>query len=477
MRQFPLPPDAFAHGNNLHPDGLGRWLNVLANQSTERTETTVHAYADASNGNDANDGLGLATAKATIQAADLVLPLVLGAPCALHLRGTHTLTADAYLSSRMLLRNAKLLIDGGPDVSVVAPADGGVYTADIASTTSIGLSTAGWVAGAYRGYFVEVLTGPAAGQTRMIRQDQTATTITPARNFSVSPGVGATFRIVRPATRITAATAQTFGIVGNLGFGTVQLQRVTIDGNCYTQIRNNAASVWLSHVVLDAANSAAVVVNGCRGGGVQAVGGKADPITFVADSANTQPSVGIGIRGADGMRVLDSVVRLSSSYVAHWQMNNSQGSALAGTGLTRITTWDCQAPDAISNPFLASTSGYAPTKISGSAGDGLLAKASSLSVSGAVDFSDNAGHGIQLVSAFMQCISTRPTGTGNAKAGCYARQCSNILLTTGQTPTLTGAVGELAVSDPAAQESTWAAITGGTSVAVLAQMTTAMVGT
>lgn len=477
MRSFPLADSTFLHGANLTPGGLGRWLNMLAEQSADQTNATlhVHVHVHGTAGNDANDGLSAENAKATIAAADLLLPVVLGANCAMHLRGVNTLTSSVFLLSRTLMRNVSLVIDGGPDVDVVAPVGGGVYTADIASTTSIGASTAGWTAGAYNGYFVEILTGPAAGQTRMIRQDHTTTTITPTRNYSVSPGAGATFRIVKPATRITAASALNFGIVGNDGYGFVRLQRVTIDDNCYTQIRANFAAVFLSHVVIDAPNAAAVVINGCRGSSTQAVGEKMDPTTFVSDSGNTKPSVGLGVRGADGVRVLDSVVRFSSSYLSHLQISNSQGAVLAGSGVRRITAWNTQSPDQASNPFLASSSGYAATKISGSASDGLLAIGSELTISGAVDFSDNAGHGIQSIRSLVQFVSTRPTGSNNAKAGVYARQGTSLLLAAGQTPTINGNGIDLAVDSPTIQASTWAAIIAGTPVASTAQVTTAMV--
>lgn len=465
----------FARGANLHPEGLGRWLNMLAAQTAERTDVTVHAHVHGTAGHDANDGLSAEAPKATIRAGDELIPLVLGATCVLNLRGVNTLTESTFLSSRTLLRNVSLIIDGGPEVEVMAPVGGGVYTADIASTTSIGLSTAGWTPGALAGYFIEILTGPAVGQTRMIRQDHTATTITPSRNFSVSPGAGATFRVVRPATRITAATAQNFGIVGNTGYGVVRLQRVTIDANCYTQIRGNFASVYLSHVVIDTPNAAGVVISGCRGGSIQGVEGKTDPVSFVADSGNTKPSVGLSVRGSDGVRVADSVVRFSGSYLSHLQISNSQGGILSGTGLKRITAWNTQSADQSSNPFLASSSGYAVTKISGSAGDGLLATGSKLVISGAVDFSDNVGHGIHSVRSLIQFISTRPTGAGNLKAGVYARQGTSLMLAAGQAPTITGNSIELAVDSPTVQASTWAAIIAGTPVASLAQITTAMV--
>jgi hypothetical protein len=475
MLGFPLPRDAFAHGANLHPDGLGRWLDALASQAVERTDRVVNAYQDADAGDDANDGLSAETPKKTIQEAERIVPIVLDASCVLHLRGVTTLTADAVLSSRVLLRGAKFLIDGGPDVEVMAPIGGGVYTADIASTSSIGSTTAGWVAGAHGGYLVKVLTGPAAGQTRMIRHDHTATTITPTRNFSVSPGAGAQFQVVRPATRITAVTALTWGIIGISGYGTVQLQRVTVDANAYTQLRNSAAAIYLSHVVFESGNSAAVVVNGCRGGSMQAVASLINPLTMVSESTNTFSSAGIGVRGADGIRVLDSVARFAGSYISHLQISNSQHSGFAGTAYKRITAWNCQASDPTNNQFLFNSSGYATTLVKGSASDGLLATACALAISGACDFSDNAGHAISMLNSTLQLQGTRQTGTGNGKSGCYVRQGSALLLTAGQTPTLTGTVGDVASSSPTAQETTWTALAGGSSMAVLSQMSMATV--
>jgi hypothetical protein len=63
----------------------------------------------------------------------------------------------------------------------------GAFTADVASSSSIGLTTAGWSVDQWAGAWVEILTGPAAGQTRLVQANM-LTGIGATLAISGSPG-------------------------------------------------------------------------------------------------------------------------------------------------------------------------------------------------------------------------------------------------------------------------------------------------
>ena len=69
--------------------------------------------------------------------------------------------------------------------------------ADIHRVDAIGQTDAGWVLDAYAGYWVEVLDGPAKGQARLI-VGNTRDTVTLIRLWTVDPGRGAAFHVVKP---------------------------------------------------------------------------------------------------------------------------------------------------------------------------------------------------------------------------------------------------------------------------------------
>jgi hypothetical protein len=128
------------------------------------------------------------------------------------------------------------------------------------------------------------------------------------------------------------------------------------------------------------------------------------------------------------------------------------GSSASGTG-------DWLFPD---------SSGYATVSIDSSSGVGLLIKDSFVNIKdGSV--SDNASHGIEVLNSRVLLESVG--GSGNGGAGVYAHSGSIVHITDGSPPTLTGTVGDLAVSDPAVEESTWAAIDGGDPVQIAAEST------
>lgn len=317
------------------------------------TRAESHFYADGTSGDDAKDGLPAATPKKTLQAVFGLVPDIVKHNTCVHLSGIFDEPGDTYFTADVML-GKYLLIDGGSDVSVVADDGGSPWIADIASTTSIGLTTAGWVTDAYAGYYVEILSGVQSGQLVTI-QGNDATTLTPFKNFSSSPGVGAQFRIAKAVI----ARAPT---VFKMNYGARAL----------------SVKIW----------------------------GHADN------------------------------------------------------------------PSASGGSIIANSSGYATTKLGSAAvTSGLELNHSMLQIASG-DISNCTSHGIVCDNSRLH-LAGAVAGTGNAGAGVYAHSGSVVHIKDGAPPTLTGTVGDLAVSDPAAQESTWAAIDAGTPVAVLAEMTMA----
>jgi hypothetical protein len=115
------------------------------------------------------------------------------------------------------------------------------------------------------------------------------------------------------------------------------------------------------------------------------------------------------------------------------------------------------------------SSSHAVTEFSNASGVGILLDNTDLSlVAGSVD---NCGsHGIEAQRSVVRFTGAF-AGTGNTGAGVYAHSGSVVYITDGSPPTLTGAVGDFAVSNPNYQQSTWAAVDGGDPVQIAAEST------
>ena len=76
-----------------------------------------------------------------------------------------------------------------------------------------------------------------------------------------------------------------------------------------------------------------------------------------------------------------------------------------------------------------------------------------------VDISNCAEHGIELKGSTLDASTAAAlSGTGNVGAGVYLRSNSRINYVDGYVPTITGTVGDIAITDPTLQEKTWAEI-------------------
>ena len=177
--------------------------------------SNVDLYVSAANGNDANDGLTPATAKATLASAYTVAiflasTLLPRGLCVIHMgSGTYAWSPMPFPLT--------ILGDGAGQ-----PGDTGFTVVatgtSAAGTNATGLTLAAPVtANLYRGLTLEWTSGAASGHRLSIR-DNTTTVITPVEvagypTSTIDPGVGSNFSIVRTAVIFTTAAAELSGTV------------------------------------------------------------------------------------------------------------------------------------------------------------------------------------------------------------------------------------------------------------------------
>lgn len=248
-------------------------MTTLSPDFATATRKELHVYADGSSGDDDNDGLSVGSPKKTLQAVLDLIPDVIAHNTSMHLKGTFT---DQFiLVSRHIKQFARFIIDGGDDLTQLA----GVFTSTAPETDirHIGDSLLSLTPDQYKGYWIEVTSGPAAGEIRNIQQHD-ATTFTPCVRFSVDPGVGATFRVVRPTTTIQASVGVSFISIQLTGFSQyAYVQRLYFDG---CSLFSNDCSIGVTHIIQENITFPNVAF-WVRGGSQPAIwSGRNDPDTF-----------------------------------------------------------------------------------------------------------------------------------------------------------------------------------------------------
>jgi hypothetical protein len=430
--------------------------NVIPNMAT-CTTGVGHYYADGTSGNDANDGLTVGTPKKTLQAVFDLVPYLVKHNTCVHLAGTFT--SNTSTINRSTLGTVTLVIDGGTALTTVADSGGSPWTADIHTTATIGLTTAGWAVDAYAGYFVEIVDGACAGQHRLI-QGNTADTITPVRSFSTDPGT-CSFRVSRPST-----TLHNSSILMEQVVQAPFVQNVYCTGTSYLQYLGGDAQI--THVVM---NSSGTIWAGARL--FQSYAPRYNTTTFALELGTSYSNAGLSSVSTGKVSVYRACY---SSFIAAVIKTATCSSAsvfaaLQGSRFGSIALTAAAAMDTSSS--ITNTAGWANTRLGWSSPSiGISLVDSPLRIGSGVDISGSASHGIECNHSRLH-LDGAVTGTGNGGAGVYAHSGSVVHIKNGAPPTLTGTVGDLAVSDPALEESTWAAIDAGTPVAVLAEMTMA----
>jgi len=431
------------------------------------TTAELHVYANGTTGDDANDGLTALTPKLTLQAVFDLVPDVVKHNVAVHLSGTFSEFGQVQFN-KQIIDKVTVVIDGGVDLSVVADDGGSPWVADISSTSSLGLSTAGWVADAYAGYMLEVIDGPAAGQTRLVQSNST-TTITPVRNFSVDPGA-AQFRIVKPATVLTNTVGYGVLYIASSNFDTslgyMFLQNLTLSGT-KTEVFLRGASLrqYLSHIV-DETTTSGAYITASNAPNLTVSADRLNLSTFAQETDIGYSHAGLGHRNTSRAFMSASgrsFLSIQGSYITSLDLRSfsvmnfvNKGTRIVKISLSRVNAAIAKALTSFAN--IVNTSGYATTKIGGS-DVGILLVDSTLRIGSGVDISGCSSHGIEALHSRLD-LDGAVTGTGNGGAGVYAHSNSTVLIKNGSPPTLTGAVGDLS-TDGTTEATTWADVDAG----------------
>ena len=412
------------------------------------TTAVLHVYADSTTGNDANSGLLISAPKKTLAAVIDLVPYLINHNVAIHLSGTFTDPGQVFVE-KFVSKTNLLVIDGGSALTVFADNGGSPWTADTGSGAGAivgGSPTPSWTPDAYAGYICEIVTSPTpalVGQNRLI-QGNTATTITPCRNWSADT-TGSTFRISRPTTTITASGGSGGLIrIRNLGAGTMVAQNIYLTSAATFRVFGSAGNVVMSHMISTVASNSAFNVDSSSGI-TQASGTRYNSTTFALEVAATFSNAGIGQVNASGAvfwRACSGTQTFAQSYAVRlWAFKSSNFSINQGSRATNLALIGCQNNTYSSAPALppdidTSVPGYAITKFGGFPAAPAIVVASSSIGLGAVDIS-NGTHGIEAFD--NSCVRMEKVVTGsNAVSGVYAHDCANVSYKPGFKPILSG---------------------------------------
>ena len=428
-----------------------------------------HFYADGTSGDDANDGRTAGTPKKTLAAVFALIPEVIKHNTAIHLSGVFTNPGQNYFT-RVFLDFPTLVIDGGDSLVQVA----GPFTTTGASTTTLVVSGAGWTPDQYSGYVVEITSGAQSGKLVTV-QGHTTDTITPCKNWSSSPGVGETFRIVKPATELVGSTLSSLSLSGCSGFGYIRVQRLSLSGALmYLEVNSSTVLVYVGCLV-DLATYSKQSIRTNKTQTFAFVAGTLNPDTFAALSDNVAGvgviTDGVFLRETLGSSVQGSFVKridIQSGVIGAPYFAFARGARVNYANIADSRD-SLSGLDPATSASVENTSGYATTKFNNSSGVGLRLVNSNLSVKSG-DFSNNASHGIELVNSSIKMIGA-VVGTGNGGAGVYAHDNSIVTIKDGSPPTLTGTVGDCS-TDGTTERTTWAEVDADSPITDLYESTT-----
>lgn len=420
------------------------------------TQANLHLYADGTSGDDANDGLSAATPKKTLVAVLVPDVIPTGIWVFVHLSGVFAETAAFNMPAAG--GGGNLLVDGGTDRTAV---DANVYTATSTATTHLTDVGAPFTADQYVNLEVEILTGAAAGEHRAVQSNST-TAITPMKNFSVDPGVGATFRFVRPATTLNCVfkiNGPWNVVIQNLYWADKAMKVIAVP--CWVNISHCIIEALETVTIRDSFGFSLTNATYSAVDGSYISGGTAGYALLFRNVGSSLSISNIDCGSFKGV----GCSKAKFSRIWFQSYGFGYGSRIRGVG-SYVT--GCVSS---TYGFLVNSSGYATTKVNPATGVGIVFKGCDLEIDSG-DVSDCGSHGLEIQHSRID-FQGALAGTGNGGAGVYAHLGSALVIKNGTPPTITGAAGDLAVSNPAAQESTWAAIDGGAPVAVLAEMTMA----
>ena len=429
-----------------------------------QTDAELHVYADGDTGDDANNGLSVLTPKKTLQAVADLVPYLVNHDVAIHLAGTFT--DETMVLDNDVASGKYLVVEGEFDYTKVY----GTFTASGSSVSTLTVAGASWTIDAYKGYGVEILTGARAGDIRSIYSN-TADTITVNYDFNADPGA-ITFDIVEPATVINCPVV--YGGIKNycVGGGSVVIQNLKTENRARII---NQTDVLNSYIV-------GILGSGNTTGGYN--NSVANQLYYYAKLyivGTGWNDTGDYVLGCGHLGAVTSNIYISnveSVYIYFSVLNDfdiiSSGIfIITNSRLKNLNMYSCNnvssSPLSIANFNNFDALGR-DTIITGSTGSGIVMNGCSNITFDDITISDNTSHGIELISSSIKFLDIT-VGTGNGGAGVYAHSGSEVTITSGSAPTLTGTVGDIAISNPALEDATWADVDAGSDVAIAQEMT------
>lgn len=427
-----------------------------------KTTQSMQWYIDGTSGNDANDGLSAITPKKTWANLLTIIPNSIEHDSSINVSG---LLTDNLTFKRTVFAN--LYIDGGYDNKNILS---GPHTCDIASSTSIGLSSLALTTDQYEGYWIEIISGTGAGQRRRIFS-HTANTFVPGRNWNTVPVAGSSvFQIISPATGLDGAILLQSVGSGNIVVQNLFLQPNAVSANSFVVFFCENPVILQSCMSNSNATFAAIQARSSRQFSIN--GAYTNPSTFVSSTFSTH-FVGVsvistrrvlwsatGCGGIFGLSTRSGGISILSSPFTN--LGFATGARIRGPCILQ----NCTNLDA-SNPIFSVSSGYQVTQFDGVTGVGISLISVTTTMNGIV-VKNSTSHGIEIINSVIT-LTAAVTGTGNGStsgAGIYAHANSVLYTKAGAAPTIAGNAGiELAVDSPTVQQSTWAAIEAGTPVA------------
>jgi hypothetical protein len=353
-----------------------------------------------------------------------------------------------------LLTYPSLIIDGGSAISIVADNAGAPWVSDIHSTSTIGLTTWGKAIDQYAGYMVEITSGPAAGQQALIISN-TVTTITVQHFFTIDPGVGAGFRVVRPATTLSSTALSSYVSFSSNGRGYIYVQRLSFSGtqSCFGVYN---LSYCIAFVTVVSSSAAGCYMQKSGSAGCTNYG--QHPITFVL----TLFSHGLSLLNASTFLSASTIKTL---FVCHCYCYKLQVDASAYGSNAAFQCSRFRSMIIANSVNLGETFGYHNTdtasasytsfQVDNPAGVGIKFINSQFRFNrGSVH--DCLTHGIESINSQLTFIGVF-AGTGNGGAGIYAHDVSDVQIKHGAPPTLTGGIGDIS-TDGVTPAGTWAEV-------------------
>jgi hypothetical protein len=445
-----------------------------------KTTEAKHYYCDSDSGNDSNDGLTWDTAKKTLDGVRLVIPDIIYHLTIIHLKGTFDVTGyhkyDFFVSSdttRVAVAGKRLVITGTDDkVEIV-----GTCTVSAASNRMATDGSKSWTTDDYAGYWVEILSGPCIGEVRTI-QSNTSTQLVATRVFSASLQIGNTFRIVRPATTLTApGPSGGYFFVVNSGPGEIVVEKLYFSGVAQYNVERSWGNVDLAACVSDSTASASYSIRNSSYCGLYGLtwnqeGSIVDGAIAYCPPSQRNIASKLSINSIVSGQTFQVVARkVTAQNVDFAAVGFFQGTRVYGGGLELTNVNPGGGYPLIRSNSVTGT--YATTRFDGNtSGPGIKATRSYVLVdTGQVDIENNT-HGIELNNSMLKVTTagTKLAGTGNTGAGVYAYGNSVVQVKHGTLQTVTGTVGNLSV-DGTTQIGTWADLEGAVVITDVPELT------